>query len=76
MEVARFINDIIIRMEKKKKKKHNEVVEEVVKKLADNDLYVKLKKYKWKIKEVEFLKIVIRLEEINMEKEKVKMVLD
>ena len=46
MEVARFINDIIIRMEKKKKKKHNEVVEEVVKKLVDNDLYVKLKKYK------------------------------
>ena len=76
MEVARFINDIIIRMEKKRKKKHNEVVEEVVKKLADNDLYVKLKKYKWKIKEVEFLKVVIRLEEINMEKEKVKMVLD
>ena len=45
VEVARFINDIIIRMEKKKKK-HNEVVEEVVKKLVDNDLYVKLKKYK------------------------------
>ena len=42
VEVARFINDIIIRMEKKKK--YNEVVEKVVKKLADNNLYVKPKK--------------------------------
>ena len=42
VEVARFINDIIIRMEKKKK--YNEVVEKVVKKLADNNIYVKPKK--------------------------------
>jgi len=44
VKIARFINDIIIRMEKEKE--HNEVVEKVVKRLADNDLYVKPKKYK------------------------------
>jgi len=39
-----FINDVIIRM--KKKKGHEEIVEEV-KKLAENNLYVKPEKYKW-----------------------------
>jgi len=35
-EVASCIDDI------KKEKKHNEVVKEVVKRLVENDLYVKL----------------------------------
>ena len=29
-----------------KEERHNEVIEEVVKKLIENDLYVKLEKYK------------------------------
>jgi len=37
---------------------------------------VKLEKWKWNIKKVEFLKVVIRLEEIKMEEEKMKEVLD
>ena len=37
---------------------------------------MKLEKYKWKVKEVRFLEVVIRLERIKMEKEKVKSVLD
>ena len=55
---------------------HNKLVEEVVKRLADNDLYVKPEKYKWKVKEVEFLEVLIGLEEIKIEKKKVKDVLD
>jgi len=43
-EVASFINDIIVGM--KEKKEYNEVVEEVAKRLAENNLYVKLEKYK------------------------------
>ena len=39
-----FINDIIVRIEKEKK--YDEVIEEVVKKLAKNNIYVKLKKCK------------------------------
>jgi len=41
------------------KEGHNEVVEEIVKRLAETNLYIKLEKFKWKVKEVEFLKVVI-----------------
>jgi len=51
-------------------------VEEVVRRLTENDLYVKLEKYKWKIKKVGFLEVVIELERIKMKKEKLKGVLD
>jgi len=37
---------------------------------------VKLKKYKWKVREIEFLEVVIGPERIKMEDEKVKEVLD
>jgi len=73
-KVVSFINDVIIGMEGEEG--HNELVEEVVKKLAENDLYIKLEKCKWKIKKVGFLEVVIRLEGIKMEEEKVKDVLD
>jgi len=43
-EVASFINNIIVGTEEEKK--HNEVVEEVVKRLAENDLYIKPEKCK------------------------------
>ena len=35
---------------------HDEIVEEVVKRLAENNLYVKPEKCKWKVKEVEFFR--------------------
>ena len=72
--MASFIDNIIIGIETKKR--HNELVEEVVKRLAENDLYIKLEKYKWKVKEVGFLGIVIEPERIKMEEEKVKEMLD
>ena len=46
-----------------------------MKRLVENNLYVKPEKFKWKIK-VEFLRIVIRLERIKIEEEKMKRVLD
>ena len=69
-----FINDVIIGMEEEKE--HNELVEEVIKKLVENDLYVKLEKCKWKVKKVGFLRVVIGLERIKMEEKKMKGVLD
>ena len=51
-------------------------MKEVVKRLAKNDLYVKLEKYKWKIREVGFLRVVIGPERIKIKKEKVKGILD
>ena len=43
--------------------------------MVENNLYVKLEKYKWKIKEVR-LEVVIRPEEIKTKEEKVKEVLN
>jgi len=73
-KVVSFIDDIIIGTERKKG--HDEIVEEVVKRLAENDLYIKPEKCKWKVKEVGFLEVVIGLERIKMEEEKVKGILD
>jgi len=69
-----FIDDVIIGM--KTEEEHNKLVEEVVKRLAENNLYVKLEKYKWKIREVGFLGVIIGPEGIKMEEDKVKGVLD
>ena len=73
-EVASFIDDVIIRMEEEEE--YNEVVKEVVKRLAENNLYVKLEKCKWKVKKVEVLGVVIGSEGIKMKEEKVKEVLN
>ena len=43
-KVVSFIDDIIIGTETEEE--YDELVEEVVKRLAENDLYVKLEKYK------------------------------
>jgi len=55
---------------------HDKMVEEVLKRLAENDLYVKPEKYRWKVKKVGFLGVVIGLEGIKIEEGKVKGVLD
>ena len=55
---------------------HNEIVEKVVKRLAENDLYMKPEKYKQKVREVGFLGVVISPKKIKMEEEKMKGVLD
>ena len=52
-KVVSIIDDVIIGAEEEEG--HNELVEEVVKRLAESDLYVKLEKCKWKVKEVGFL---------------------
>jgi len=73
-EVASFINDVIIGMEEEER--YDELVEEVIKRLAKNDLYMKPKKYKWKVREVGFLGVMIGPERIRMKKDKVKGILD
>ena len=73
-EIANFIDNVIVGT--KKEKEHNEVVEEMVKRLAENGLYVKTEKCKWKIRKTEFLGVVIGPKGIKIEKEKVKEVLD
>ena len=73
-KVATFIDDVIVGMETKEG--HDKIVAEVIRKMEENDLYVKLEKYRWKIRKVEFLGVVIGLEVIKMEEGKVKGVLE
>ena len=73
-KVAAFIDDMIVGTENKEG--HDELVAEVIKRLEENNLYIKPEKYKWKMREVGFLGVVIGAEGIKMEKEKVKDVLD
>jgi len=73
-KVVAFINDIIIETEMEKE--HDKIVAEVIRRLEENDLYVKLEKCKWKVREVGFLRVIIGLEGIKIEEEKVKGVLD
>jgi len=73
-KVAAFIDDVIIGIESEEG--HNELVVEIVKRLEENDLYVKLEKCKWKVREVGFLGVVIGPDRIKMEEEKVKGILE
>jgi len=52
-KVASFIDSVIVKTEEEKK--HDKIIKKVVKRLEENDLYIKPEKYKWKIKETRFL---------------------
>ena len=56
-KVAAFIDDMIVGTEIEKE--HDELVAEVIRRLEENDLYVKLEKCKWKVREMGFLGVVI-----------------
>jgi len=72
--MATFIDDILVATDTKEE--HDELVEEVLKRLEENDLFVKPEKCKWKVKEIEFLGVVIGPRGVEMQKEKVKGVLN
>ena len=73
-KMAAFIDNMIVGTETEEG--YDEIVAEVIRRLEENDLYAKLEKCKWKIREVEFLGVVIGLEEIKIEEEKVKGILE
>jgi len=56
-KVTVFIDNVIIRMETEEG--HDELVAEVIKRLEENDLYMKPEKCKWKVREVGFLGVII-----------------
>jgi len=68
-KVAVFIDDVMIVTETEKG--HDEIVEEVLRRLEENDLFVKLEKCVWKVKKVGFLGVIIGEDRVRMEKEKV-----
>jgi len=73
-KVGSFIDDIMVGTEMEEE--HDELVEKILRRLEENDLYVKLEKCKWKMREVDFLEVLLGPEEIKIEEAKVKAVLD
>ena len=73
-KVAVFIDDVMIATETEKG--HNEIVEEVLRRLEENDLFVKPEKCVWKVREVGFLGVIIDEDGVRMEREKVQGVIE
>jgi len=72
-KVTAFVDDVLVETETKKG--HNEIVKEILRRLEKNDLYIKPEKYVWKVRKIRFLGVVIELNGIEIEKEKVDGVL-
>jgi len=73
-DTATFIDNILVATDTEEG--HDKLVEEVLKRLEENDLFVKLEKCKWKVREVEFLEVVIEPKGVKMQREKVEGVLN
>ena len=72
-KVAAFVDDILVGT--KTEKEHDEIIEEILRRLEENNLYVKLEKCIWKVRKIGFLGVVIGPNRIEMEKKKVDGVL-
>jgi len=72
-KVAVFIDDILVGTEIEEG--YDEIMKEILKKLEENNLYIKLKRCVWKVKKIGFLGIVIEPNGIEIEAEKVNGVL-
>jgi len=73
-DVAVFNNNVM--MGTQTEEGYNDIVEEILRRMVENDLFIKPKKYVWKVREVKFLGVVIGLDRMKMEKEKVQRIVD
>jgi len=73
-KVAAFVDNVLIGTETKEE--HDEIMKEVLRRLEKNDLYMKPEKCAWKVQKVNFLRVVMGQETIEMEKNKVVGVLN
>jgi len=71
-KVVAFVDDVLVGIETEG---HDKIVKEVLRRLEENDLYIKPEKCMWKVQKIEFLGVVIELNGIEMKKEKVDGVL-
>ena len=72
-KVTAFVDDVLVEIETEEG--HNEVVDEVLRRLEENDLYIKPEKCMWKVRKVPFLGVVIEEGKVEMEEDKVEGVL-
>ena len=70
-----YIDDLMIFTEKDNQEEHDRVVLEVLKRLHDNDLFVKPEKCRFRVTEVDFLGMIISHDGIKMDPEKVNAIL-
>jgi len=73
-KVAVFIDNVLVGIDGKEV--YDKIVVEVLKRLEENDLYVKPEKCSWKTNKVNFLEVVIDQGKIEMEEDKVAGVLN
>ena len=73
-KMAAFVDDVLIGTDTEEG--HDELVEEVLRRLEENDLYVKPEKCAWKVQKVNFLGVVMGQGRIEMEEDKVAGVLN
>ena len=72
-KVAVFVDDVLVGTETKEE--HDEIMEEILRRLEENDLYIKLEKCVWKVRKIGFLGVIIGPNRIEMEEEKIDGVL-
>jgi len=72
-KVTAFVDDVLVGTETEEE--HDKIIEEVLRRLEENNLYVKLEKCIWKVRKIRFLGVVIGPNGIEMEKKKVDGVL-
>ena len=72
-KVAAFVDDVLVGTETRKG--YDEIIEEVLRRLEENNFYVKPEKYVWKVRKIGFLWVVIGPNRIEIEMEKVNRVL-
>ena len=72
-KVVAFVDDVLVGT--KTEEGHDKIIEEVLKKLEENNLYIKPEKCVWKVWKIRFLGVVIEPNRIEMEKKKVDGVL-
>jgi len=68
-KVAVFVDDVLVGTETEKG--HDEIVEEILRRLEENNLYIKPEKCVWKARKIGFLGVVIGPNGIEIETEKV-----
>jgi len=56
-DITVFIDNMLVETEDRKK--HDEIVKEVLKRMEKSNLYIKPEKCIWKVKEINFLGLVI-----------------
>jgi len=56
-EVAAFMDNVLVETEEEKG--HNEIAKEMLKRIEENNLYIKLEKCVWKVREINFLGLVM-----------------